>query len=282
MAATELRSLVNRFWLRRLAYGMVTLFMVACVLRIDGHLSESLLHHSFVSGYLLTGAVLFLSSFNLRKRLNFLPAGSATAWLQMHVYSGLGAIVLFLVHVGYRIPNGNLERALAWLFLATSLSGLIGLYWTRTIPAKLSKLRDQAVFERIPVLRRRVQQRAHQTMLELLRESPAEAFREWYSTRLVYYFVRPRGWLYYLAPSSGLRNELHRELAALNRYLSEAERAATRDMQRMIDRRDDLDYQDAQQRWLKCWLFVHVSLTAMLLVVMFVHVVMAHAFSGWS
>jgi hypothetical protein len=230
----------------------------------------------------LVADVLFLAAFSLRKRLNFIPAGSATTWLQLHVYAGLAAVVIFLTHTGYRFPRGWLEQLLYALFLATSLSGLLGLYWTRTIPARLGKLREQAVFERIPILRRHVQHHVHQTMLRVLDESPAEAFREWYVTRLVHYFVRPRGWRYYLAPSSSLRNELHRELAALNRYLSEAEHAVVGDVKRMIDRRDDLDYQEAQQSWLKCWLFIHLGLTALLLVLMFVHVVMAHAFCGWS
>jgi hypothetical protein len=85
-----------------------------------------------------------------------------------------------------------------------------------------------------------------------------------------------------LAPSSGLRNELHRELSALTRYLSEREQAASVDIKRMIDRRDDLDYQEAQQRWLKCWLFVHLGLTNVLVMLMLVHVIMAHAFTGWT
>lgn len=273
---------MNRYWLRRFAYVLVTVSVLAGVLQIDRQWNESLRHRSFFSGYLLTVTVVFLAAFNLRKRLNFFPAGSASTWLQCHVYAGLGAVGVFLIHVGFRLPDGFLEQLLALLFLGTTASGLVGLYWTRTIPARLGKLREQVVFERIPVQRRSVQHQIHQRMLELLKHGPAEAFREWYVTRLVHYFVRPRGWLYYLVPSSGLRNELHRELSALNRYLSDAEHAAVADVKRMIDRRDDLDYQDAQQRWLKCWLFVHLSLTALLLSVMFVHVVMAHAFSGWE
>ncbi len=273
---------LNRFWIRRFTYGTVTVCILTCLLRINRRFDETLRHDVFFTGYLLCGAILFLALFNLRKRLSFFPAGSASTWLQVHIYVGLAAIVVFQTHVSWRTPQGVLETALYISFGLTSLSGLIGLYWTRTIPARLTKLREQVIFERIPLLRQHVANQTHEIVLKLLRDSPAEAIVDWYKLRLVHYLIRPRGWWYYVAPSSGLRNELHRELAVLTRYFSDTEQVASADLKRMIDHRDDLDYQDAQQRWLKYWLFVHLGLSSVLIVLMLVHLVMVHAFTGWT
>src|SRR5689334_10060271 len=57
--------------------------------------------HAFMSGGLLLGAVGFLALYNIRKRLTFLPLGTSAAWLQIHLYVGLGAMWLFLLHISF-------------------------------------------------------------------------------------------------------------------------------------------------------------------------------------
>ena len=246
------------------------------------HQQARLQNAAFLSGYLLLAAVLFLAAFHLRKRLAFVPLGSATGWLQAHIYVGWIAIALMLMHTGERAPNGVFESALYALFAGTCLSGIYGLYLTRMIPKRLSKLREQVIYERIPALRRNVRLSAHALMVSLARDPESRAIVDLYVDQLARFFVFPRNTLYYLSPSSRTRNRLQADLASLQRFLSTAEREAEPELRRLIDQRDDLDYHHAHQGKLKLWLFVHLALTAVLITLTGTHVVMAHAFSGWN
>ena len=64
---------------------------------------------AFTTGYLLLAAVFFLALYNVRKKLPFLPLGSSTAWLQWHLYVGIGTLGVFALHAGLTLPNGVLE-----------------------------------------------------------------------------------------------------------------------------------------------------------------------------
>ena len=73
------------------------------------------------------------------------------------------------------------------------------------------------------------------------------------------------------------------ELRVLERYLSTQERQTAAELAELIETKDNLDYHNAMQGALKCWLFVHIPLTYVLLPFVVVHVVLVHAFSGsWS
>ncbi len=242
--------------------------------------SNDLKASSFHTGYALFALVLFLMLYNLRKRLPSLPLGSSSTWLQLHIYGGLVSIAFFLLHVGVRFPTGILETTLYALFVTVVGSGLYGLYITRTIPKKITKLREQVVWERIPALRIAVQRQAHQVVVSLLRQSPAPTIADYYKKRLLTYFGLPRGVWYYLLPTSKLRNHILSEMTDMERFYSPDETETDQRLRRLVDQRDDLDYQDALQRRLKFWLFVHVSLTYGLLILATFHTIMAHAFIG--
>ena len=107
---------------------------------------------AFSTGYLLLAAVLFLALYNVRKKLPFLPLGSSAAWLQWHLYVGIGSVGVFALHAGIRWPTGVLNSALAVVYLATVASGLLGLYLTRTIPRQLARVGEEVIYERIPAL----------------------------------------------------------------------------------------------------------------------------------
>ena len=173
-----------------------------------------------------------------------------------------------------------LETTLYCLFVGVASSGLYGLYITRTIPKKITKLREQVTWERIPALRIAVQREAHTVVVGLLRESPAPTVADFYKKRLLQYFGLPRGLLYYVRPTSGFRNQIQNEMSDLRRYYSPAEIETDKQLRRLVDQRDDLDYHDALQRKLKLWLFVHIFLTYGLVFLAVFHTIMAHAFHG--
>ena len=269
-----------RFLRSPLIAAIVTALLLISVFLLVRYHDVTLRHGSFTSGYFLIGAVFFLAAFSLRKKLSFIPLGSAAAWMRVHVLVGVSAMAIFALHVGIRWPNGIFESILFTLFVSVSLSGLYGLYLTKTVPKKLSKLREEIIFERIPFFRSLVRDEAHALVVGLVTKSPADTLADFYTEELTSYFVRPRGLWYQMRPTSGRRNQLRNRLADLQRYCSPEEKEVTGRLERLIDSRDDLDYHAAMQGKLKLWLFAHIGLTCALVVVAVIHAIMAHAFRG--
>jgi hypothetical protein len=274
------RSVSHYFQKRRILSLLITVAVIV-FLGLFLKRQDDLLHRAtFSSGYLLILGIFFLAAFNVRKKLSFLPLGSATTWLQLHIYVSLVVIAVFVMHVEARLPSGPFETVLFTLFVLVASSGVYGLIITRRIPRQITKLREEVVYERIPALRTEVANRAHAVVRELLAGADAEALTDYYSESLIPYFAGNRGLLYYVRPSSRKRNQLQSDLSSLIRYESAAERAAQQKLRQLIDKRDDLDYHEAQQRKLKTWLFGHVAMTYALLIASVFHAVLVHAFWG--
>lgn len=271
-----MRSLASR----RLQHGALTIAVLAGIAAWTVWQRLALNNPAFDTGYLLLAALLFLAAYNLRKKLAFLPGPSSAAWLQAHLYTGLATAVLFALHVGWKIPDGILESVLAALFVATFLSGLLGIWWTRTIPKKLARVREEVIFERIPILRRHLRERAQQLVLDTVHAAGATTLGEFYAARLADYFDKPPRWSYFLRPNNRTRRKLLAELTEVGRYLSEPEQQAAEQLFALVRSRDDLDYHAAMQWRLKAWLFVHIGLTYPLLLVAVLHGWLAHLFDG--
>jgi hypothetical protein len=266
------RRRVRNFGFMLVALAAVWLWMRA--------LERGLAASSFTSGYLLIAAVLFLALYNVRKKLPFLPLGSSAAWLQWHIYVGLGSVGLFVLHSGIRWPTGVLNSTLAAFYLATTASGLIGLYLTRTIPAQLARVGIEVIYERIPALQHQVRRQAGQLVLESVAASGWTTLADFYTARLYEYFHRPRGSRYFFRPTTALRRSLMHDLQDFRRYLSDHEQAACERLFALVRRKDDLDFHEARQKLLKTWLFVHIGLTYGLVILALLHGLLALAFRG--
>ena len=262
---------------RNLGLMMMSLAAVWLLMRwLDRRLSPSV----FTSGYLMLAAVLFLALYNVRKKLPFVTLGSSAAWLQWHIYVGLGSLGLFALHAGIRWPTGVLNSTLAAVYVSTAVSGLIGLYLTRTIPAQLARVGVEVIYERIPALQHQVRRQAGQMVLESVAASGATTLADFYTGRLYDFFHRPRGPRYFFRPTTSLRRSLMHDLQNSRRYLSDNEQAACERLFALVRRKDDLDFHEARQKLLKTWLFVHIGLTYGLVVLALLHGLLALAFRG--
>jgi hypothetical protein len=184
------------------------------------------------------------------------------------------------MHVPWRWPQGKLETLLAALYVATFASGLVGLYWSRTLPRRLSRVAEDVIYERIPALRGALRDRAQAVVLLAVRTAGGATLGEFYNARLHDYFTTRRGWRYRLAPTSGRRKSLLAELTEATRYLSDAERKTAEELFALVRKRDDVDYHEALQWRLRTWLFVHIALTYPLLLTAGLHAWAAHLFYG--
>lgn len=265
---------------RRIRNASILLLALAGIAAWVRAQERSLGSSAFTTGYLLLAAVLFLALYNVRKKLPFLPLGSSTAWLQWHLYVGMGTVGLFALHVGPAWPRGALEIALGVIYSLTVASGLLGLYLTRTIPAQLARVGDEVLYEQIPAFRQRVRSQSQQVVLESVAASGATTLADFYTTRLYGFFTRARGLRYLLRPTTAPRRALMNEMHDLRRYLSEQEQASCERLFALVRRKDDLDFHEARQRILKVWLFLHIGLTYALVLLSLLHGLLAHAFHG--
>ncbi|TWT85841.1 hypothetical protein Pla123a_06480 [Posidoniimonas polymericola] len=271
---------MNKFARRRYRCSAAALALVAALwawLRwVDGSLGAT----AYQSGYVLYGLIVFLAAYNARKKLPGLPLGSSRAWLQLHLYVGVATVALLGMHISWRLPNGYFETALAGVFAATVLSGVWGLYLTRTIPRQLARTSEQIVFERIPRLRNDLLRRSRAAVLAGVSQTGSTTLAEFYSTRVDNYLAAPRGVGYFLRPSSGVRRRVMAELTDLRRFLTQAEEVAGETLFAIIRKKDDLDFHQARQGLLKGWLFLHIALTYTLLTLATLHGVVALAMRG--
>jgi hypothetical protein len=159
-------------------------------------------------------------------------------------------------------------------------SGLVGLYFTRTIPRQLSRVGEEVIYERIPALRRQVCQQASGVVVDSVAASGATTLAGFYTERLYAFFERGRGVTYWLRPTTTLRKSLMHEMQDLRRYLSDQEQGACEGLFALVRRKDDLDFQASRQGVLKAWLFGHIGLTYTLVALALLHGFLAHAFAG--
>ena len=98
-------------------------------------------------GYILgtLGALLivWLAWFGVRKRRYASTLGSVQAWLSAHVYLGSALLIVVLLHTGFQF--GFNVHTLAFLLMVLVIaSGMYGVYVYRKYPARLSDNRDGA------------------------------------------------------------------------------------------------------------------------------------------
>jgi hypothetical protein len=94
------------------------------------------------------------------------------------------------------------------------------------------------------------------------------------------FFGGPQNFIGHLFNSRRARFALQTEIRSLTRYLDDRGRGFQEELTALVHKKVDLDQHYALQVMLKGWLFVHISLTYSLLIVIVVHVVLALAFSG--
>ena len=268
------------FSVRRRRYSVALIVLLLLAGAIDLLLSITLQRTALVSGWVLFALVAVLASYNLRKRISFLPLGSSSTWLQIHVFLGLLSIAVFGTHVGWRVPNGYLEVGLAFAYLVVAASGMIGLWISRVFPRRLSERGEEVFYARIPRVLRRIQVAAEREVLACLTETESTAIPEFYSEELRTFFERHRYFWQHMIRSQRGELELIRKMELHGRYLNEQEKQAMNSLAEYVRVKSDLDFHFSHQLVLKVWLFIHVPLTYALVVMAIFHVLIVYAFSG--
>lgn len=271
---------MNLFQRRRM-FGCAALAAAILVaLAVDYGLRQALRPATLVSGFVLFAVLALLAGFNLRKRLTFLPALSATAWMQIHIYTGWFSVAAFLIHAGLAYPTGHLEQALWILYWLVALSGVWGLYMSRAFPSQLRMQGENVIFERIPAMRTRLRNECEQTVVESIEQTGSSALSDIYQQRIRDFFAGPRDVWSHAIGSRNAPQGFLAEIEDANRYLGPEEREFMNTVTGLIRTKQNLDYQWVRQGLLKLWLFIHIPLTYGLIVAAIVHGLTAWRFSA--
>ncbi len=234
----------------------------------------------FIYGWLLFFLIVILSLYNARKKLSFLPLGTSEGWLQFHIYAGLLTVVLFLLHIRFRMPTGWFDLILFLLYWLVTLSGIFGLFVSRVIPQRLTTRGGEVLYERIPALRRSFQEQAETLALKSVPDAQSTTLADFYLRHLKSFFERRQNFWPHLFENRSSLNSLLNKIGDLKRFLDEKERATAEQLADLVRQKDGLDYQRALQITMKTWLFAHIPLTYSLLIFSVVHIVIVFAFSG--
>ncbi len=266
--------------LRRAVLSVLTLAASLALAFQYPRLEAALPHLVYLTGWVLLALCLFLTAYNARKKLAFLPLVSSRVWLQLHAYAGLFTGVLFLFHLRFAVPTGLFNLVLAALFLAVTFSGIVGWWLSRAIPRRLTTAGGEVPYERIPIVRRDLRLRAEQTVLASIPEAKASTLADFYTRELAPAFAgRPAILPHLIGSRAGLNDRLA-ALAEAGRYLGPAEQTRAETLAELIRARHILDFHYVNQLLLKTWLFTHVPLTYGLLLFTAAHVLLVYSFSG--
>lgn len=234
--------------------------------------NDRLAHAAFFSGVTLLACILVLFAFGLRKRLVMLPLLSVAAWTQIHIYTGLFSLVVYLAHVPGILANGFFESSLSLLFLTVSISGLYGIYVSRTAPKKLTAVPGEFRYDQISWHRQKIYDRATDVLRSLDVTLASPILATYFRNVLQPYFSGGVAFDFLLVPNSLRRRKLLLGLGELERYLSPDVLPASGEFAALVRKRDELDLHFALQWKLRIWLVVHIILAALLLIGSVVHV----------
>lgn len=270
---------MTTFGQRRLRNLALTGMVLGLVLAIDSLYDMSLRDVAFLNGWTLFALMVLLFLFNARKKLNILPLIRISTWLQIHIYTGLICLLLFLLHTSFSLPNGPFEIILWALYMTMTVSGLVGVALSRLLPHRISARGERVIFERIPILRAQITREIEQLAIASVQETRASTIADFYAAELAPYLQRPKHLFGHLIGANKPERRLHVAIRELERYLDERGRQILGEIDQLVSAKADLDYQYVTQLTLKSWLFFHVPLNYGLMLFTLVHIVLVYAFA---
>lgn len=258
----------------------LTAFALAAALAFYGHnVRLHLGYPAVVTGWGLAALMIFLSLFNVRKKLSMLPLGSAQTWLKLHVTGGILALFFFWIHTGSFWPLGRYEQALALLFYLLTANGVMGYFLQRIYPGQMTQTGLEVIYERIPAEIAEIRERAEALVLECTQSTGVETLARYYLETLDWFFHRPR---FFASHAVGRQKALHwlrQRFSVVKGYLNEAESVYLMKLQILAETKNKIDIHYTFQTILKSWLLVHVPLTAAVLVLAIWHILLVHAYA---
>jgi hypothetical protein len=255
-------------WMRRFVLCCAALLLVLAVNAVFGEVAAgSAWGRAY--GVLATLLMLAAAALGVRRRTMSRAPGRAQTWVQVHVYGGTLFMLLTLMHAGFRWPR---ERLTWWLLILSAwvtASGLLGVGLRKWIPRILtSGLRIEVIYERVPELAAEVRRRA-----DALASSSSTAVQDFYRKEVAPSLRRPEVRpIYFLDITGGIQRRL-RNFEFLRRLLAPADRERFAELESLLRTKLELDAHYTLQRALRWWLYAHVPVSLVLLLLVALHLV---------
>lgn len=245
---------------------------------IDGRIGDSWLTVRWITGLIGLGGIAVVMAYPARKQVYRRRAGALRYWLLAHVYLGIVAGILLLLHGGAS-TGGALTSLLMISFDLVIVSGLFGVACYLIVPRIMTSIEGEPLL--IEDLRARraelsddltvIGQKCGEEVRDIIRRKVRRRYLS-FSYLLRQYLRREE----LSALEAEARKDLHPEVERLSdpeaqRYLIEAVEATV-----TLRRVDSLIY---LHQLLKLWLAPHVVATSLMLVLMFVHIVQVTFFA---
>jgi hypothetical protein len=216
-------------------------------------------------------ALLFLNAglYPIRRRLGARPFANVQQWLQFHVYGTTIAMLLVLIHMGFRWPGGMFGWWLFGLSLWTTLTGLLGVFLQKWVPVTIAKnLRVEALYVRIPGLIEKLAADAG-----TLASASSAAVQRVYESDVKALLAAPAPRWAYVSDVRDSRAKLLEPLTRIETFVDEADRERLRDLTAIVSEKLDLDAHMSLQRLLRAWLVLHIPAAMVLLGLLAVHII---------
>ncbi|HTC34596.1 MAG TPA: hypothetical protein VK724_14545 [Bryobacteraceae bacterium] len=229
-------------------------------------------YHSLVLalGWIGTSLAVMAAALSIRKRMAYQGVGKMSVWLTAHIYIGIVAAFAIFYHSGLR-AGGPLSSWLLAFFSLTIVSGLMGWWFSRTLPRLLTAMEEApAIMEDVLMVR----SQCLQGMLELANAGSPE-FRSLVQQRLMkeaeswsrmFRFYRRRSTLAQELP------EFQKEHEESLNELKPREHLAYRRATEYALRVNKMNAELLLQRAMRGWLTFHIVVTGTMFGLAAVHV----------
>jgi hypothetical protein len=266
------KSVESPFWLR--------LFIIATVLCLLAYLLNAViaeiqpynwwgLTYGTLASLLMGGAGLYAVRRRMTKTALQRRLGKAQPWLQFHVYGGTLALLLTFMHTGFKLPTGVLTWWLWVLTIYVTLSGILGVLMQKWIPKILaSGLAMEVVYERIPELITEIRDKSEKLIQTC---APQSGVKDFYRKNLAMALaaVQPR-WIYCVDITGGIQSRV-KQFDYLRRFLPADEKDKLDRLETYYRTKLEIDAHYTLQTALRWWMYTHVPLSLVLLILIVFH-----------
>ena len=237
--------------------------------------------------------MIFAALLGVRKKVPAWRIGRATTWMKGHLWLSLGLIPLVLYHSAFQ-AGGVLTITLWVLFSFVTVSGILGILLQQYLPRLMTEQAPmETIYDQIDHVINQIRYQADIQMAKLVgplgiemvvpEGMTPEKFKEGVpnpGTEQIksFYLERIRPGLDPGKKIAGVFDTPHR----IHTFFEEAKitlppacHPLLQELNGILEERRQLERQRSLHHWLHGWLFVHVPLSALLMLLVIVHVVTA-------
>jgi len=246
-------------------------------------------------GVIALSFMVFAALLSLRKRYRIMRIGSARVWMKAHLWLGALALPMVLFHAAFH-ARGLLAFILMVLTFIVVISGIYGAYLQHTLPSRMFReVPYETIYDQIDVIREQLVEEARQhavnvtqmlapargagaTVTMTLVEVPeysteVGAFDNFFESKVEPYLKADRK----QSSSMELRHEAQasREFEDYRKLFPANAWPPISALEDICNEKRQLDHQIRLHHWLHGWLWIHLPVSAALLLLAFIHAVVA-------